>query len=163
MQQPTDIPYQSRFGDPITPDPVAFSFDAPGWYLVFGGIVLFLLVYGILKLKEYRENKFRRDALAWLDLTEKNLKGSKSKLVYEANVLMKRLALRIHNRAESASLTGSGWVAYLNEKCASAGFNTEDEKLIQEAVYAQHLEQGVDKIDRHISKVKTWIQKHKID
>ena len=56
-------PGQSDPGPLIEPDPIRFSFDTPGWYLL-GGIIFILSCLLLIRvIKNYRKNAYRRDAI----------------------------------------------------------------------------------------------------
>src|SRR5262245_9472296 len=103
-------------GQLIEPQPVSFSFDAPGWYLVGSLIIFFILIVSWFIYSQYRRNRYRYDALKWLQEKE-NQHTSTSEIIYEAVFLLKRIAIMKYGRREVAAITGQDWIVKLNSAC----------------------------------------------
>src|SRR5262245_59163766 len=99
-------------GNLIEPSPVGFTFDAPGWYAV--GILLVLIVAGLMIWTWiiHIRNRYRREALRYVMTLESEI-TDKSLLVYEVNMLLKRIALRFMPRENVAPLRDEQWVDFL--------------------------------------------------
>ena len=152
----------SQFGELMEPEPVLFSFDAPGWYVLFALLFTGLFIYALKQVRKYRLNKFRRDALQWMNELENMYSESHGLLIYHINVLMKKLVLRGKNR-DNASLVGTKWTMFLNQTCPEVQFDAQDEILLNESIYQQEPVQDDALINTYLTKVKRWIQKHKLE
>ncbi len=149
-------------GQLIEPAPVRFSFDAPGWYVV-GGIVLVLILTGaFLAWRRYRKNRYRREALRWLQQEEQRLVAAMeyAQLVYTADMLVKRIAMQRYGR-ETSSLRGKEWLDYINRTWHST-FTDDDAKLL-DALYASADKIEASRANSFIDKTKHWIKTHKYE
>lgn len=160
MQDTTNL--ATQFGEIIEPTPVPFSFDAPGWYALFATLILLLIVAVGHAIERYKFNKYRRDALEWIKKQESNTGINPDDLVYEANLLLKRIALRFTNRKEFASLTGTEWIHFLNQNYKGARFDSSDQELVQQVVYGMQKPDAVS-VRSHLDKIKRWIKHHKAE
>ena len=52
------------------PDAIQFSFQTPGWYILFGLIGIVLLFIILKWIQNYTKNKYRREALKNLETIE---------------------------------------------------------------------------------------------
>ncbi len=75
---------------------------------------------------------------------------------------MKKLVLRGKNR-DNASLVGTKWTMFLNQTCPEVQFDAQDEILLNESIYQQEPVQDDALINTYLTKVKRWIQKHKLE
>ncbi|MGX5820368.1 DUF4381 domain-containing protein [Chitinophaga lutea] len=134
----------------IEPPPVRFSFDAPGWYAV-GAALLVLLALAVVAYVRYRRrNRYRREALQWLDAGDHSL--------YETDMLLKRVAMARYGRERVASLRGAEWTGFLNSCWNAADFTEEDARLIAEGLYAGRIV-GDEAAFR--AKARRWIIHHR--
>lgn len=153
---------ETLYGNIIEPSPVAFSLDAPGWYFLFAVIGASLIVWLLLTLRNYRRNKYKREALVWLDTLESKWIEDEAALLYHSHILLKRLALRAANRADSAALTGSKWIDFLNSSCKKIEFNGADSILIQDLVYNSESISNRETLEAHMKKIRYWISHHRL-
>lgn len=93
-----------EIGQIIEPQPVAFSFESPGWtylmWLIVCVLMLVLLWWGV----RYYQNRFRRQAA--MDIAQ-------AETIYRVNVILKSMALRTFEREDVASLSGKKWIDFL--------------------------------------------------
>lgn len=146
----------------IAPAPVQFVPEAPGWYAM--GILLLLLVLFAVSIayRKYRKNRYRRTALEWFARQEKKFLENKDYIrwVYTANMLAKRISVRVYGKADAASLRQDEWIAYLNQKCPSVSFTAADKETIQAVYNPQSVIREQQAADFSI-KIKQWIKKHR--
>lgn len=100
-------------GQLIEPAPVAFSFDAPGWTVIAVALVVILLTVVVFLWRNHIRNRYRRDALRHVQALERDVQDHNT-LVYEVNMILKRIALRFAARKEVASLRNQEWIEFLN-------------------------------------------------
>jgi len=147
---------QTDIGELIEPAPVSFSFDTPGWHVVGGLIVLLVLIITYLLWRRHVRNRYRRTALQHIQQLETKITDQQL-LVYEVNMLLKRIALRFVDRDEVAHLRGAAWLEFLNTASRHKLFTNDMQKAI-ESVYTS----GSDKTasDSFIISAKKWISVH---
>ena len=149
-------------GKLIEPDPVKFTWGAPGWYML--GILLLLLigVVALLMWRHHQKNKYRRSALSWLEEKERKLLNQQPvQLVYDSTMLMKRIAMSRYGRDEVASLPNKEWVTFLNSVCKSPMFTDNDAMWLAKILYVPGEQPNLDEAKGFIVKTKAWIRHHR--
>ncbi|MFX1705447.1 DUF4381 domain-containing protein [Chitinophaga sp. CC14] len=159
MQQPLQ-----QFGELIEPAPVPFSFHTPGWYIT-GVVLVLLLLLGAYRFARYRyRNRYRRDALLWLGKRMMALHAQQECMqqLYEADMLMKRIAMKIYGREKVAGLRGHEWITFLNrQNLRRKEFSAEDGQLLTDTLYSDPKAVNTADTNRFISKTQNWIRYHK--
>ncbi|RLQ21820.1 DUF4381 family protein [Seongchinamella sediminis] len=121
-----------EFNEVVSPPPVDWWPQTPGWHLVAALLLLWLLRRGARKLRYWYHNRYRREALARLqDL------APTPGLVAEVNRTLKLSALAGFPRQEVAALWGEPWVEFLNARCAEPPFSAAQCRLLAMGVYQQ--------------------------
>lgn len=146
------------FGDIIEQDPVSFSFDAPGWYLLIALIGLALIASWIILQLKHKRNAYRRRAIS--ELRELSVTSFDYQLIIAVNQALRRIVLRWESRSKVASLQGSEWIGYLNSQCSSILFNEDSAGIIEKAVY-QEAEIEKTEVDQFFESALLWISKHR--
>ncbi|WP_346859174.1 DUF4381 domain-containing protein [uncultured Draconibacterium sp.] len=100
----------NSIGQLIEPDPVKYSFNTPGWYLVLALLVLIVLLVVFIQYRKYRKNAYRREALKEI---EDILQHKKTRAAFEINELLKRTAIQLYGRKKVAALYGDEWFRFL--------------------------------------------------
>ena len=54
-------------GKIVEPEPIGFSFDAPGWGILLGLVVFVLILIAVKYMLHYRKNKYRRIATSKIE------------------------------------------------------------------------------------------------
>jgi len=149
------------YGQLIEPAPVAFSFGAPGWY-VLGAILMFaLLAVAWIIFQQYRKNLYRRQALKLITNAEATHPNSASTLLYETNMLLKQIAMSRYGRWNIAGINGMEWINFLNRSCHKALFDENDDHLLQEQLYGSKEAVNTNKlVNNFLNKSKEWIRNH---
>jgi len=149
------------------PEPVSWMPQTMGWYVVFG-IILFLAgwwVYG--RLRRFRANRYRRLALAELEVIERELNQpeKRSNALAEIPVLLKKTALSAYPRTDVADLSGEEWLAFLDKTMGGKNFAEGEGGLLPELAYAP-AHRITQLPDEHIGDllrlVRHWIKRHVI-
>ena len=144
----------TEVGSLIEPDPVSFSFTAPGWYVLTAILILILagLVWFLVQRK--RQNRYRKTALrAVSDLQSKELAAA----AWEVNKLMKRICISKYGRQTCADLTGEDWINFLNGKCKTPVFNKEAKD-----VYLSIYHNNPKPPQEFLQASRNWIRKHEL-
>lgn len=159
MQQPTQ-----QFGELIEPSPVRFSFDTPGWYVAAALLVL-LGCWVVYRYVQYRRrNRYRQEALLWLGERMMTLHARQEFMqqLYEADMLMKRIAMQLYGREKVAPLRGGEWITFLNQQMRRRNdFSADDSNLLTDTMYRDPHAVSAAETDRFISKTYNWIRYHK--
>lgn len=100
-------------------------------------------------LRHYERNRYRREALLWLEEKERSL--------YETDMLLKRIAMRNYGRENVAALRGQAWIDLLNRYWKEGAFTAADADLVSEALYRRPPASGAD----FTAKAKRWIRYHR--
>lgn len=140
-----------RYGQLIESKQVAFTFGAPGWYVLAVVFLLLAVAVAWLVLRSYRKNRYRRKALL-----EMKTYGGGATALYRTNMLLKRIAMARYGRPETAGVRGKEWIVFLNKSRGRELFSQSDAVLL-ERLYTD--ETGVS--DGFIGKAKEWIRRHK--
>lgn len=119
------------------PDPVSFTFDAPGWYLLFLILVLITLYFVYRWIKKYFHNAYRRAALHYLDHIKNRFETRQdTACLNDIFILLKQVALKAFGRDQAAKLYGDGWLMFLESKCSDTPFKNYQE-LFSKSLYQE--------------------------
>jgi len=105
----------------IEPDPIAYSFNTPGWYFLFVLLTLFLLLFAAFQYWKYKKNAYRRAAQKQIEML---LQQNHKNFVYEVNFLLKKMAIRHFGRKKVASLYGEEWINFLHSTTPSQSISS---------------------------------------
>ncbi len=150
-------------GKLIEPQPMAFSFSAPGWYVV-AALALLLMLFAIyLLIRHYQNNRYRRVALQFLAGRERELsaRNAVAQMVYETDMLVKRIAMARYGRHKVSGLRGRQWITFINSTWRERAFDDTDDQLLTEAIYLSSQPVPGDKATAFVAKAKRWIKYHK--
>ncbi|WP_259068109.1 DUF4381 domain-containing protein [Mucilaginibacter sp. X4EP1] len=152
-----------QVGKLIEPPPVPFSFEQPGWYVLGGLLVLLLALITWLLVKYYRKNRYRKHALQFLNNTEQTLSQVKEfdLLVYQAQMLIKQIAMARYGRHHVSGLRGDQWIAFINNTWREKSFDNSDVVLLNQNIYASEKSVSADEATNFTNKARRWIKKHK--
>ncbi|SFM53632.1 DUF4381 domain-containing protein [Shimia aestuarii] len=110
------------------PAPVSMVPQTQGWIVLAGFLLAALLLLLRAVLRRHRANAYRRAALAALrDAGDDPVAVS---------AILKRAALAAFPRAQVASLTGNGWLAFLEDTSQAAGFRDGPGQALADAAYS---------------------------
>lgn len=143
-------------GQLIEPTPVGFSFDAPGWYVLIAGAILLVITILLFQWRKYVKNKFRRDALVFIQNLEDQIKNP-GELVNEVNILMKRMAIRFSPREKVAFIPDESWRIFLNQSAKREVFTPAAIEVLKE-VYSGTI--PADRVKDFVARSKKWIKIH---
>ena len=160
-----DVPGLKNLHEIILPDPVSWMPQTIGWYVVFGLILLVAgwWVYG--RLRRFQKNRYRRVALAELDVIEQELQRPEgcAKALEEIPVLLKWTALSAFPRSDVASLSGEKWLSFLDKTMGGKDFAEDEGRLLCELAYApavKNLTLPEERIGNLLQLIRRWIQEH---
>jgi hypothetical protein len=145
-------------GPLLEPDPVPFTFDAPGWFFLAGIFFISVVAYSIAWLKRYRQNAYRRAATKRIKALTRQSQSSTEITLNELMILLRNVAMQTYGRQTVASLSGKDWFSYLESKGSKTPF-TDFEMMIYASVYRG---KPVEKkaIEEIVQLSKRWIKTH---
>jgi hypothetical protein len=114
-----------KLADIATPPPVSWMPQTAGW-AVLGAVLLAVLVWlSIRSLRRYRTNRYRREALAELELIDIQIPDDRTRgeALVRMSALLKRVALAAWPRPDVAPLSSDAWLDFL---AAHAGRGRSD-------------------------------------
>jgi len=161
------------------------------WQLIFILMVFFAIKKSYQLWKNYQDNAYRREALAWLgqcSLSSKEdirqLPALLRKTALLANELCrhdedksKKSTLAITRHHEIIGLSGKAWATWLDNNCRQSQFNQisttlsqspiTNEKLLVQLAYLPKLElndsQFINAIKQLSQQIEIWIKHHKLN
>ncbi len=153
----------SAIGALMEPDPIKFSFGAPGWYILLGLLLLLLLIYGVISYIKYQRNRYRRDAVEIL-LSLDHSKNRPSYFITRVAAVLKRVAISSYGRIEVGTLTGKEWLVYLDRRNGGMQVLAENPRiLLTEQLYQSSAKQAtVEDLEELRSTSVQWIKKHRV-
>ena len=138
------------------PDAPEFWPPAPGWFVVAALAIAAGAAAAIICVRQWRAGRFRSDALAQLtSLRARHGAGAPdAEIAMELSVLMRRVALARHPRAQVAGLTGERWLAWLESDLPGIGGSARIALL--DAPYAR--ESRFD-VERALTACERWVRR----
>lgn len=97
-----------------------------------------------------------------LKLQQANDARSQQQLLQEINQLLKRISLTLNPRANTAKLSGSAWLEYIQSQNKKQIFTPAQKKLLASGPYESPQSQQLDKqiLKELLSCSKQWIKQH---
>lgn len=142
------------FNEVVSPSPIDWLPQTPGWYLVAAVLLALLARYTWSRLRHWYRNRYRREARDRL----RALEGAEN-LVPEVNRLLKLTAMAAFSRQQVARLSGDDWTRFLNTHCEPTPFAEDDCQLLGAGVYqgsvvdasagSRLLHASLDWVDQH--------------
>ncbi|MCW8929381.1 MAG: DUF4381 domain-containing protein [Gammaproteobacteria bacterium] len=132
----------SQLADIYLPEAITFWPIAPGWWLLLGLIVIFLLLIIYLikrkpRIPEPTSKELKSQALTELQAIKKKYNESSvpqeiaHETIKELSVLLRRYALSLYHRDDVASLTDQQWLQLLDKLIAKkSSQSTHSDNLI---------------------------------
>lgn len=108
--------------DIVLPPSVSWMPQTWGWAALAAIVVLALLAWGWRSLNRYRNNAYRREAIALLDHIETRIltQTTGQEWICEVAAVVKRVAIVSFGRNSTASLCGADWVKLIDEHAEGA-------------------------------------------
>lgn len=139
MIQPHNAnPDLERLHEIALPDPVSWTPQTVGWYVLAAVVVVLLVAASSRWWKRWRANRFRRQALAELVEIEGHLAepASRPDALRRLPELLKRTAMSAYGRERVAELSGRAWLEFLNSDLRKPLFEGARGELLDDLAYA---------------------------
>ncbi|MGB5161133.1 MAG: DUF4381 domain-containing protein [Thermoanaerobaculia bacterium] len=147
-------PWMSNLQELELPEPVPFTFETPGWYLLGGLMTLAVVWFGWRLWKRRQANAYRRIALEEL-----------AKLDSPVGLpeLLKRTALVAYPRAEVANLYGDSWLGFLDGTLGTKAFSQGAGRRLPDLAYNPGSGTGMSAADTKelFALARRWIRRHR--
>jgi hypothetical protein len=142
------------------PEPVAYTPQTVGWYLLLALAILVAVLLIIRWRRNRLRNRYRSEALGLLnDIEESNRPLS------ELPALVKRVALAFAPREKIAELSGAAWLRFLDSTLGGTDFSDGPGRLLLTVSYAttESVKQKVTPEQRSalLSLIRRWIRRHR--
>lgn len=153
----------SAIGTLMEPDPIRFSFGAPGWFILLGVGLIALLVYALFVYLRYRKRQYRRDAVRVVENLELSIHTGPSFVTRIAEIL-KRVSMISYGRSETAVLNGQEWISYLDQRNNGIQvLSANARKLLIGYLYQNRsAEVSENELEELRTKTIQWIYKHRV-
>jgi hypothetical protein len=159
-------PWMANLQEIGLPEPVAWTPQAPGWY-VLAALLLSAILWGTWRLyRRWRADAYRRTALGELQELERLAADAsrRAEAVAALPVLLKRTALAAYPRAEVAQLSGAAWLGFLDGTLGSNEFSQGPGKLLPEISYQgpvalRATEEG--EVRNLLALARRWVHRHR--
>ncbi len=135
------------------PPAVPFTFEAIGWPMLAGLILIIVILIAFWQIRKYGRNKYRREALTEL----KEIVEGKRALEHSF-VVLKRTAILAYSREKVGYLSGKLWLQFLEKsgkKVEMLVFEKDIKNLIYKGVMPEkNIEQKL------LLNTERWIRTH---
>jgi hypothetical protein len=167
IEVPDDFgnPWMSNLEEIGVPEPVSFTPQTAGWYLL-AGVALVIVVWFVWRFYwKWRANAYRREGLRELGeiegLIEEEATGSRA--LQSIPELLKRVALAAYPRSRVAELSGDAWLGFLDGTVGSTEFTRGLGRLLPGLAYDPAAAAKIAVIDSKdlVALAGAWIRHHK--
>ncbi len=151
----------NSIGQLIEPEPIGYSFNTPGWYFILGLLILTALIIALLRYRQYKKNAYRREAVSQIEIL---IQQKNKNLVFEINVLLKRMAILLFGRTKVAALYGNDWFVFLQSKLKTKA--TIPQKNFDEyskAIYNKDYQLNEQRVNELAEFAIIWIKNHRVN
>lgn len=124
----------NQIGQLIEPEPIIFTFGAPGWYLLLGFFLLFIIIFIIIKFIRFRKNAYRREGISQLQylLTSSS---DHSAIFYKIILILKRVSITTYSREKIGYLNGEEWIRFIMDQNKKIKFSQDLTYIIIQGIY----------------------------
>ena len=141
------------------PEAVSWWPPAPGWWLLLllGAVV----IAATLAVKHIRRRGLvKRSALSELEGIRRQYQQThdSAELVRSLSTLMRRASISIHERSETAGLTGERWLRHLDATAARKDFEHGAGRVLATAPYLPHSSLAAVDANELLQLCEDWLQ-----
>jgi len=139
------------------PDSVSWWPIASGWWLILVMLVVVAMVVWAIRQAKSRL-QLRKQALLELDKIRNDFDQHQdlSRLASDCSILLRRVALSHYPRHDVAGLTGTSWIAFLNEQRDNAEFDTNLGDALTQAPYRTHCDFDANAL---LAACRRWLER----
>ncbi|MDX0455083.1 hypothetical protein BMJ34_16515 [Sinorhizobium medicae] len=155
-----------QMADIALPPPVSMLPATWGWAALFGLVALVLAAVLWHRLRQYKRNRYRREALAELSRFEKEVDqpSGRRHAMQSLPALVKRTALAAWQRETVASLSGKEWSDFLEAHAGRARIDGEAYRFFAESEYRPATLAAMDEATarQRLAAARQWIEGHNV-
>lgn len=154
-----------RLHDLVPPPAVPWWPPAPGWYWVLGLLAVLALVGVVKAILHWQHNRYRREALHLAAAEQHRLQdpATRTAALVQLGELLKRTALTAFPREQTASLTGTSWLAFLDRTSRAPGRLPAEMAALEAAAYDPRTATQLDDAQalQLAAAVREWLAHHR--
>lgn len=148
-----------HIGQLIEPNPISFSFGAPGWYILLALVVLIFAIIALIFFLRHKKRKYRRQAIQQLqEMNESEL--SSTLFLSKTMSTIKQVAITTYGRDNLVAIKGIDFINLLKKRNKNKAIYSEEiEKLFYNGLYqnqdlspsikAKTIEESINWINQH--------------
>jgi cbb3-type cytochrome oxidase subunit 3 len=152
---PTELPLK----DLHLPDPINWFPPAIGWWLVIVLIPVIIALSYWLYRRLTRKTALKSAKI--LLITIKNNRMDNAQKLAELSALLRRVAISVAPRAQTAGLTGQAWLAFLDSSLIGSPFTKGAGQCLASAPYRPSAPSELE-ISQLISLCEDWLKAQKL-
>jgi hypothetical protein len=165
-EAPAPDPRLDALANIVQPESVSFTPVTVGWKILLLIVAVALAAAAWAAFRHWRQNRYRREALAELETLSAAATGSgpgKVEALRALPVLLRRVVLSVNERTDVASLSGGPWLDYLDARYPGRGFAQGPGRHVEAMGYLP--DPQVDGLDPQtvkalLGEVRGWIERH---
>lgn len=131
---------------------------APGWWIVGITALVLLLLLGFRLFRFWQRRRLQKEAIASLDALQRDYDDEQiPQFLAAVSVLLRRVAIMKFPRQQVASLTGRGWLSFLDLHGGDGQYSNGAGSVLADGPYARN--SNVDK-EALLSLARKWIKRN---
>lgn len=145
------------------PEAIGWWPPAPGWWLLL--LFAAVMISGILIYKRIRKRSLlKRTVLAELDTIRRQYQQDhvQAELVQALSALMRRASISFYQRNDTASLTGTQWLQYLDKTAERKDFEHGQGAILATAPYLPANSRIEVNFDELLSLCEDWLRRQPV-
>lgn len=150
---------QLELRDIHLPEAIGWWPPAPGWWLLAIFVPFFLLLSIVLYKRITRKTAKKTAKKLLLKIKQDSTLDDKHKL-QEISALIRRVAISLSARTETASLTGQTWLEFLDSSVNGTPFSEGSGRFLADAHYQKQAAVDLD-IPQLIAVCEDWLKAQK--
>ena len=142
------------------PEPVAYTPQTLGWYVLLALVVLTLVLLAALWRRNVSRNRYRKEALLVHDEIEQG-----NRPLSKLPALIKQVALAFTPREKIAGLSGGPWLEFLDSTLGGTNFTTGPGQFLltvsYEAPASVNRKLTSEQRQALLGLIRRWIRRHR--
>jgi hypothetical protein len=157
---PTQLPLKElHLPKPIDSEAISWFPPAIGWWLL--AALIPLLIVFLYKFYKYLTRKTALKTAKQLLASIKNSPMDNAQKLVELSALLRRVAISVTPRGQTAGLTGQAWLAFLDSSLKDTPFTKGAGRCLADAPYRPSAPSELE-ISQLISLCEDWLKAQKI-
>ncbi|MDB6143546.1 MAG: alpha-2 type collagen [Pseudomonas sp.] len=162
----TSVPSVDQLKELALPSPVSYVPQTWGWAALLAIILLAVALWAARRYWQWRQDRYRREALARLDQLEHALSDDNGQIpaLRELPELLKRVALSMPNQPLVATLSGDDWQQFLASRSRDALPADFSQQLARLAYGPEAQLRALSTAQRQqlLNQCKHWVEHHHV-